>query len=293
MPNNVRLNPRDFYDALPRSDHRPGDIWRGLPSFGILKNSNVRGLVITPACDLSNNKSETITFLPLCTVNEYLGSRAFAYECWLEIQPLFSRLSGYDRLQEPRRYDLLSVSSLEFAKNCTHDSVGKKLTEAELGRLSAYLKYLIAAANGSANASNLKDFFKTDKFKGILKKLVENSLKPDIHFLPSDDLPIEYSAVGSHSIVLFRYPLSLPIEHLNEVRTMSSEEEWWAHVQKRKGVEKVLSSFGEWPIKLACLRKEFYGDLLSRYVNMFVRLGSPDFDDASVANFASEIESGK
>lgn len=293
MPNGVRLNSRDFYDALPGSDHRPGDIWRGLPSFGILKNSSVRGLVITPACDLSNNKSETITFLPLCSVNEYLGSRAFAYECWLEIQPLFSRLGGYDRLQAPKRYDLLTVSSLEFVKNCTHDLAGKKLTDAELGRLTAYLKYLDAAAKGSANASSLKEFFKADKFKEMLKKLVENSLKPDIHFLPSDDLPIEYSAVGSHSVVLFRYPLSLPVELLNEARAMSSEEEWQTNVQKRMSVEKLLSSFGEWPIKLACLRKEFYGDLLSRYVNMFVRLGSPDFDDASVLNFANEIGNGK
>ena len=293
MPTGARLNSRDFYDALPRPDHRPGDIWRDLPSFGILRSSSVRGLVITPACDLSNNKSETITFLPLRTVNEYLGSHAFAYECWLEIQPLLSKLEGYDRLQMPRRYELLPVSSLDFAKNCTHDLNGKKLTESEIGRLTAYLKYLDAAKNGLANANSLKGFFKADKFKEMLKKLVENSLKPDIHFLPSDDLPIEYSAVGGHSVVLFRYPTSLPIDLLNEARAMSSVEEWQANIKKRAYLERLISSSCNWPIKLACLRKDFYGDLLSRYVNMFVRLGSPDFDDASVLNFSNEIEGGK
>lgn len=196
MPTGARLNSRDFYDALPISDHRPGDIWRGLPSFGVFGDVGVRGIVITPACDLSNNKSETITFLPLRTVNEYLGSRAFSYECWQEIRPLLSRLHGYDRLQEPRRYQFLSVDALDFAENCTHDLSGKKLTEDELGRLAAFMEYLNAAEKGLANAGSLKGFYKKNNFREMLRRLIENSLKPDIHFLPSDDLPIEYSAVG-------------------------------------------------------------------------------------------------
>lgn len=104
---------------------------------------------------------------------------------------------------------------------------------------------------------------------------------------------LNIAQLGGHSIVLFRYPISIPIELLDEAGAVSSEKEWRAVLKKRPGIEKLLSSFCEWPIKLACLRKDFYGDLLSRYVNMFVRLGSPDFDDASVMSFLNEIEGGK
>ena len=66
---------KNYYDTTPERRHQTGDIWKGLPTFGLLgQHQTCSGLVITPACDLANNKSTTITYLPILTVTEYLGT---------------------------------------------------------------------------------------------------------------------------------------------------------------------------------------------------------------------------
>jgi hypothetical protein len=68
------LNSRRYYDLLPPATHSCGDIWRGLPSFGLLGSAPINGLVVTPACDLSQRKAETITYLPIIPVRAYFST---------------------------------------------------------------------------------------------------------------------------------------------------------------------------------------------------------------------------
>src|SRR5688500_442058 len=71
---------RDYYDVNPSAHHSPGDLWRELPTFGLLPFSQCGGIVITPACDLANNKAETITYLPVISAIEWFGTTAFLPE---------------------------------------------------------------------------------------------------------------------------------------------------------------------------------------------------------------------
>jgi hypothetical protein len=288
LPTEVPLTANAFYETLPIADHRTGDIWYGLPTFGNLGRQNAYGIVITPACDLANRKCETITYLPIISADDYLGSPAFRFECWQEITALLSRLPNFQDVRQPSRYELIDEADLRGLIDVKRDNNGKNLQEPELARLSAYLEYVQAAKMQRATASHLRRFIKIEKMTNYLEKLVTNALKNDIHFLPNDGKPISYSAVPSHSVVLFRYPLTVPITILDAAQNLS-EGEWNQYLAKGKTTDAVLGSFSNWPIKLTTLRNEFLSDLLSRYINMYIRLGSSDFSDQSVEDMSRQI----
>lgn len=291
MPTDSPLEAAHFYDAMPTSDHRPGDIWSNLPTFGSTPGNCCRAIVITPACDLANKKCESITYLPIISTSEYLGSSAFRNECWLEIQPLLARLNGYKELPQPGRFDLLPLEFLDFTKTSI-DAAGKKLSPQELERLEGYRKYVLNANLGKAGAPHLANFIKADKLESILTKLVTNALKSDIHFLPADQLPNSYSAIPHHATVLFRYPLSIPIEILTRAQN-TNQSEWENYRITSSKALPTLAHMQKWPIKLASLRSEFFADMISRYINMYIRLGSADFSEGPISNFTEQILEGK
>lgn len=62
---------KSFYSLYPDGYHATGDIWMRLPSMGLLSREHVSGLIVTPACDLANCKTETVTYVPIVPVSEF------------------------------------------------------------------------------------------------------------------------------------------------------------------------------------------------------------------------------
>lgn len=289
MPDAPPLTGADFYDTLPPPNHRTGDIWINLPTFGMLNRETATGIVITPACDLANRKTETITYLPVVSVSDYLASPACRHECWQEIVATLARLPDFRAVFPPSRFELICNEELDaLIGNCL-DSKGKSLTTPEIQRIKAYQNYVRASHLYKANLEDVKAFFKTDRFETLLFRLVTNALKPDIHFLPADKGQFGARPVPVHSIVLFRYPLSLPIVALDLAQNTS--EALWQ--QRRTGSrhddQAILAHMPVWPVKLASLRGEFLSDLISRYIGIHIRLGSADFTEQTVRNMCQEI----
>jgi hypothetical protein len=69
-----------FYKELVTNKHCTGDIWSNLPTHGLLKENYLPGIVITPACDLANDKVETITYLPVISISNFLTTSSFLIE---------------------------------------------------------------------------------------------------------------------------------------------------------------------------------------------------------------------
>lgn len=287
MPIEAPLRAAHFYDCIPVPDHRSGDIWHGLPTFGLLLDGFTRGVVITPACDLANRKCETLTFLPIICASKYLGSPAFRNECWLEIEALITRFELVDQHPRPTRFGLFPSAIIEEIIDAPTDQKGKTISKDERARISGYLEYLQASERGDASATHLAKFVKADRLKGILSRLVTNSLKADIHFLPQESTSAEYSPTPTHSVVLFRYPITIPIDTLD--RAQNSTEEHWKTLTAATDATGILPHMRQWPIKLATLKGEFFADMISRYLNMYIRLGSTDFQEQSVREMAEDI----
>jgi hypothetical protein len=288
MPITAPLTSASFYEKLPPPDHRTGDIWRGLPTFDLFGDSSSSGVVITPACDLANKKCETVTYLPIIPVSDYVGSPAFRHECWQEITQVLSRLPDYGAIVPPSRYGLICDADLGCLVQPGKDANGKPLPEADLARLSAYQEYVTASRCGNASMKHLKSFIKPERLASLLSKLATNALKPDIHFLPQDGQPQSYSAVPVHSVVLFRYTLTIPISAL-QLAQDCTEAQWSVRQKESAPAVPALKHMPSWPIKVASLRGEFLSDLISRYLNMYIRLGSTDFSEESVRSMIHEI----
>lgn len=285
MPIVQKIEPRDFYKNLPSIDHETGDIWRGLPTFGILKKESTSAVVITPACDLSQKKTETINFLPIIPIKEYVYTKAFYPEIWKEISPALGNI-GFSSISPPNKFsNPLADEILEAAKSIEKTAKQKTLYQ----KLKNYHKYITHTENPTkAPAPEIKDIITEKKYNELLKKIVTNALKPDIHFFPADGLALEYSAVPEHSVALFRYSFSIPLEVLDSAQ--NSQESLWN--QDRESLSThfpVAKHFTNWPINLSTLKDDFLSDLLSRYLGMFIRLGSRDFTDKSIESFIDEI----
>src|SRR5437879_9870854 len=97
------------------------------------------------------------------------------------------------------------------------------------------------------------------------------------HFMPSDDQDPIYSGISAHSVVLFRYPLTTSIE-LFDLAQDTTESSWPDAIAQAITYLPAAESFRSWrPMKVISMRAEFLHDLLSRYVAVYNRIGSPDF----------------
>lgn len=289
MPTLKKIETKDFYKSLPSLDHETGDIWSGLPTFGIFEGTAISAVAITPACDLSQKKTETITFLPIIAIGEYLYCKSFLQEVWKEIsQKLpaigFGAIAPAHRFCNPPADEILKV--IDFLEgNSQHADLYK--------RLKVYHSYIIYTNKKVMDRTglarpNISEIIKGKRYDEILKKILTNSFKSDLHFLPAYGSSAEYSAIPEHSVALFRYAFSLPIEILDSAQ--GSSEAWWPQDRSVIAAElPAANHFGSWPIKLSTVKDDFLSDLLSRYLGMFIRLGARDFTEQSIDSFVKDL----
>lgn len=286
-----KISSSDFYDFVPPNRHRTGDIWRNLPSFGHLGKCVTSGIVITPSCDLANRKCETVTYLPIVSIKTYCSSPAFYYDTWLATAEAISKLKLTGAVISPNRFEPPLLEELSAAITTTNQAVLTDEHKRQLQRLVASHKYFSYVSSGKEVAlSLLEQVFTAKSFEAVLKRVVSNAFKPDVHFLPADSKPIDMAAVPSHSVVLFRYPMTIPIEILDWAQSASSSS-WPTICTTRKLQCPVIEFASEWPIRLATIKNDFLSDLLSRYVSTYIRMGSRDFTETTAEELVNDLRS--
>lgn len=293
MPTSQKVSTRDYYDVTPPVDNTAGDIWSSLPTYGYAGGKLSRGLIITPACDLSNRKVETATYLPIVTLRQYFLTPAFLPELQqaLDGQLKAANLDGL--LLARGRYSPPSVRELEAAR----EMIGSVLASTKrndkeksaAGRAQAAVSLLNeyhTRPERGASTALVRSLFGDKQFDALLRSLIGNSHKLDIHFLPSDEQPEEWSGVPQHSVVLFRYAFSASVDILDRAQDLQVRD-WATVIDELSATIPAASAFAERPIKHSRLRPRFMSDLLTRYIAMYVRIGSPDFSAETVARFAN------
>jgi hypothetical protein len=281
------------YYSSPDFEHNTGDVWKGLPTFGLLKTAVCSGIVITPACDLANNKVETVTYLPVVPINYFFVSRSFypaMKQELLRLLNLVDPLKAFCYLLPKNQ--LPQASSLEFllqeAKRLLLPANKNYIVQIEKG-LQVVLK-IIDKSCTSINISELKDFFGSKKLNEITTSLIKNNFGGDIHFLPKDNEDVEWSAILNHSVVLFRYPITVPIEILD--LAMDFNIVLWKETMLSQSSNFSSSNAFEntKPLKSLSLRQAYLSDLLTRFVSVYMRLGSPDFSYETINELLIDIK---
>lgn len=296
----VKIGARHYYDLNPTRAHRPGDIWSDLPTLGALRQIRLPGIVITPACDLTNRKVTTITYLPLLSVTEFVVSSEYLSDLWLAIRGqlayvhLDSLLTGSLTSSTPSLTEVGALSSKISELLHAQDLSSKE--RGALERTGAGLRLCGDYCRGAVRKDTMRDYFNLFGDKGAstnLSRLVRNSHSSDVHFLPHDDQPTAWSGVKQHSVVLFRYPITVPFEILDRAQDVA-ETVWNEEIARLADFYPCAATFADQrPMKRVTLKIPFISDLLTRYMSMYGRLGSPDFTHETIDGFLRSIRNGE
>lgn len=299
MATKLKLNPADFYDVSPSIECVAGDIWSGLPLATNTGLANTGfGLVITPACDLANCKSETLTFLPIVPLVDYLTSSAMAASLVKATAGQIAATGLSAPLDQSHRYSFpdsarttQTADALRNRLNNCADRLGKAEIAA-VERALAGLRLLERGARLHPSSETLMDVRKLlglAETERLLDRLIRNSYSVDLHFMPTDGEPKDWSGVSTPSLVLFRYPLSAPIQ-VFEMAMQVNVRNWQNAVDTlSKSIPSVRTFREVRPLKHSTLRPRFLADLLTRYVGMHVRLGAPSFTSETVKAISNSL----
>lgn len=293
MAQSPPISASDYYDFFPPPEHRVGDIWVDLPTFGMFGVAYVTGIVITPACDLQNCKAETITYLPIVSIRQAFVLRGLLPTVTKAIngQVQILGIEGVDDSAGP--FVLPDKAAVDGLVARIEDKVkGGRVGERERLAVAramagvAILKKSYGPSIGSASGEELQNLFGSNT--DSIERLLRNS-RADMHFLPKDKQRSEWAAIREPSVALFRYVFSAPIE-VFDVAQDTSRLDWEREVSLIAANLGGASAFaGRRPMKRQTLKPRFAADLLTRYVAMHVRLGAPDFTDASIDSYVADV----
>ena len=291
-----KVTAEHYYDFSPGLTHSPGDIWTDVPTHGILGLNPVAGLVITPACDLAQGKVETITYLPIIPVTAYFSLTAALPEVRRAIEGQLTAANLKGLVELPTAYAPPTLPTITAATALLTEEESKPGKGAqERGHLRralagfTILRSIAQPGVAEVDANTIGLLFGVKDWTNMKGKIVTNSFRGDVHFLPADCQPLDWSGVPKHSLVLFRYPITAPIEVFDTAQDITLGD--WKHCCERLSEFMPLAaSFSSArPMKRLVLKADFIADLLTRFVSMYVRLGSPDFTPDTVTLFSDQI----
>lgn len=290
-----RISGQSYYEIMPSADIRAGDIWKGMPAFGHLRQESCSGLVITPACDLSNHKVETVTYLPIIPVAKYLTGRSFAVELArvVRTQATAAALASAEYWQL-RGMHLPTKEGMDRTLSEVDQMLSSGCSEKQkrtIARVKAAIEVirLSRGNNIDAGTREIRLAMGDKEYERCVSDIIKNSYSTDIHFMPADGRSGDSSVMLEHSVVLFRYPMSLPVEAL-QVSNDITISDWSAAIDALEVEFPIVNSMKHTrPIKVGALRSRFLPDLIARFAALHIRMGSPDFTKDTVDSFIQEL----
>lgn len=231
MPSRLPIGANDYYDPNPETRHSAGDIWVNLPTYGLLGMRRRAGIVITPPCDLAQGKVETITYLPIISLSSYFSTSAFLPVVMRELRGQLTSLQINELPIANGRFSLPPMEAIIRVKiKLDEIKSGQKSGEKEktaATKAAACLEILNKIQDGELSdcrAQTVCEALGQKSAKNCYDNLIRNSHAIDLHFLPKDGQPTEWSAIAHHSLVLFRYPITAPVELFDEAQEVGNRD---------------------------------------------------------------------
>lgn len=250
----------------------------------------------SPSCDLLNRKVSTITYLPIISFVDWVSSRDFRAEVVGAMISIAEQLTPLA---------ILNTSTLECDETCSLElseqmlELQRKMAGEKLDKTlricaeryiagGAHLKRVSCGAR--ALLGDLEVCLSKKRWQHIRTQVVRNAFRSDLYFLPADgNTDIELSPITKHSVVLFRYPLTAPVSVLDAAQSIALSD--WNEAVAKLAVEEPMANAFAGPRPLKCLRLQnrFLADLLTKFVSLYSRLGSPDFTRETVETLSNEL----
>jgi len=243
--------------------------------FSFDEKISKRGLVITPACDLENDKVEMITYLPMIPLGEFLRSEYFMPTIEKEIRAKWNTchkegILAYEvvenikaNLNAPDLSSPIVLNSKLHKKAQGVFDMAKKATEAFVGFRDSDIR---------SRHNMLEQIFGKKVAKNIVSGIVKNSGRDCFYFLPkeADDKGNSLEC----SVIAFHGAMSVPKYYL-DIASSSGDVDWVMR-RDREINNNILCATNDFPIKVATLNHEILVDLINKFCRLYLRLGAPE-----------------
>lgn len=282
----------NYYNRSPYGLIEPGDIFTNLPTMGLLKENFTPGLIITPACDLANKKTETITYLPILSIKSWLSSTSFYPELVTHFHNMWNQFEELSKSPLPKQ--LPEKYYIELLKEELGNIVvpnKKKDVSEKIYSCLDLIDSILDETSTEQNYSKIKETI-PKIINQTISRIVSNSYSSDLHFLLSETHEAnEAFVLHDYSVVLFRFPITVPFEILDTAKDITAENSLtWNSYKKNSPNKLCYTAFGDVPLRGLRLNQEYLSDLLTRYVSLYIRIGSPDFDNFTYQEIIEKIE---
>ena len=281
---------RNYYDSIPPQQHYTGDVWSGIPSYGLLSSSVINAVVITAACDLANRKVETVTLLPIISVRSYLSSspsiRMMASTVKQAGKALFSDFllwPDVDLLPSPEWVHIVSEKLL--ALNSSDDKLSPKIA-----RLRSGLNVLTSLLNDiQVEFSDVKLLYGKEYDRQLDQILRNHPEKPDTYFFPAD--PVGTSpCIDVPSVALLRYPITIPVRILDYANDTRNLPDWNRAISTEMARISAAQYFSEIrPLKFSRITKLVMLDVITRHTMLQLRVGLPNYSTGKLKRITAQI----
>lgn len=266
-------NISDCYRAELPTKHQTGDIWRNIPSPFRLPCQNKIAVNITPACDLENDKTDTIIFLPIIPIKFFFFLPKMQKNILGKVQRFFkekSILFPIDRIIPC----VAIISKIQ--------ELSKRLKEqSDINKINSFISYfeIINKRVYPDNLNILCEIFSAKELKEEKVKIINNQYGTT-YFLPKEKMFYEeFGVLQEHSVVLLQYPFALPIDFLYPVFSMDTD--WNQHCQNANFIFGNEFSKNR-PICSLQIKQYILDDLLSHYSTRHMRIGAPEYSQAAL-----------
>ena len=266
-----------------------------LPMHGLLRNERSSAIVVTPSCDLSNRKVSSITYLPVVPFVDWVSCADFMPEVVNSVSSLVEQLIplGVSVSSTPGRYGLPEEEISSQISNLQRKMKTEKMSKPVLLACQRYVsgcRHIRRVIRGEkADLQDVEGCLTKKRWQQVREHVIRNSFRSDIYFLPADGNEPELSPLANHSVVLFRYPLTVPVAVLDSAQD-TSVSDWSEAVKSLAAHEPMALAFSAVrPLKCLRLIDRFLSDLLTKFVGLYSRLGSPDFSRESVETISKEL----
>lgn len=244
------------------------------------------GLIITPRCDFSHDKTPVVNYLPIVSVSEFIqsggGFRLVHREC-KKAEDAFKKTAT--EMRATHLVELgLSVSEIE-------DLTRSDSTTVEPGKLAKQLATLREHENRKKalidalglkrlTKDQLKDWVPEKEVTKLVNEMVRNNVS-DVHFMPSCP-PL----LPSPSVLLLRHVLTSPISVLKAAGSCRVQADWMAAM-----VSNPIPGYSQnslLPERILRVKSPFLESAMARFAALYGRIGVRDLDAEELEEFVEE-----
>ncbi len=276
-----------FYLRMPSGPPTQGDIWTAL-SWWADQASTCTGLIITPRCDFSHDKTPVVNYLPIVSVSEFIKSDGGFRLISRELKKADEALRNTAKDARVIPFVELGISVGEIAKIKRSEPMDSAASAAKLEKqLSTLLEQenrrkALESAFGLKRLADddLKTLISEKELTKFLNEIARNNVS-DVHFMP----PCPH-LLPSPSVLLLRHVLTSPIKVLKTAGMCRAQEDWVAATNADPIAGYAQNS--PLPERILRVKSPFLESTMGRFGALYGRIGVRDPDANDVEGFIEE-----